>query len=578
IVIAIWTPVARVRRSAIALAVLMIALIVIFHANYVPYVAIVGLGYVAWWLVTGPFGDGMWRRTLVVGGAAALACAVFMGALLPLLAQLSNFGNAPDEARITYHLTQTFGMEHITGGHIFDLLGWTGLPLICVMPWVVAKWRSARFAIVPGGILAMATVCFVPPLYHLLAATGSLTVGLRINHIFGVLLMPVFAGAMLMFGDLCTERLTTRRRRLLVTALVLLCFIAVGAVAGYRKFLPDQPGYAAWLALVIIWVYRLVRRARGRALPSAPRSEVEVTTARSGSWGARRGIAATPRTVAWVVAVITLGLAVPIGLESLTTGLRSGHQPIDAGRATGALTCLGGRVAAAIERLPKGAVVLSDPSASFQVMALAPVYVVGDYKVWNAPTKNNRVVERLASVNRFFDTSASTAERLAVLRQRNVSYLLIDIDDVRWLDHYASGTPTTSDRALSRARRVFDSFADLQQYNGGGIAPLIAANPAVFHKVVVDPRGRKSTIPPRDRDSPEVPCNSFGLWKVNRGAIDRAIASDNVKHVTKTVHPSGVDAPDSNNNVRPKRGKISSGGLVAPGSLPNSDVPTGAQS
>ncbi|MBC7460033.1 MAG: hypothetical protein H7287_01590 [Thermoleophilia bacterium] len=551
IVVGIWTPVARVRRSAIALAVVMVALIVVFHANYVPYVAIVGLGYVAWWLVTGPFSKSITRRTLAVGGAVAAACAVFLGALLPLLAQLDNFGNAPEEARIDYHLTKTFGMEHITGGHLFDLLGWTGLPLIIVMPWVAAKWRSARFAIVPGGILAMATVCFVPPLYHLLAATGSLTVGLRINHIFGVLLMPVFAASMLMFADLWSERLTTRRRQVLVVGGALAFAIALGAVVGYRSFLPDPPGYAAWLALVVIWVVRLVRRVRARRAGEprpgpASATELVLTAPNSGTWGARRGLLASPRTLLAVLAVAVLGLGIPIGLVSFKKGVYDNHVALGAPITNGALSCLEGVVGRAVERLPAQSIVLSDPALSFQAMALAPVYVVGDYKVWNSPTKNNKVVERLASVNRFFDTSAPTAARLQVLSQRKVDYLLLNTDDTRWFDHYRTGKVTKSDEVLERARRVIDSFSDMQGYSGGAVAELIAENPEIFTQVALDPRGRRSKIPPRDRDAPEVPCNSYGLWKVDEA------------EVTKTI-------------------QATSAGLVKPGSFPNSDVPAGAQ-
>jgi hypothetical protein len=460
IVVAIWTPAIRVRRSALWLAVAMLAAIVIFHANYIPYVAIVGLGYVAWWLVSGPIAPGIWRRTLIVGGVVAAASALFMGMLLPLLAQLQNFGNAPEEARIDYHLTKTFGMEHITGGHLFDLLGWTGLPLILLMPWVAARWRATRFAIVPGGILAMATVCFIPQLYHLLAATGSLTVGLRINHIFGVLLMPVFAGAVLMLADLWTERLTTRRRRVLVVVGVLVAFIAVGALAGYRKFLPDPPGYAAWLALVVIWVVRLVRRIRGRALTIT--SEDHVTAPVAGTWGGRIALAASPRTVLAVVSVIVIGLGVPVGIVSLDH-LRKGVEPIDAGLATGDLTCLGGPVERALMKLPQRSIVLSDPSTSFRAMALAPVYVVGDYKVWNSPTRNNRVVERLAAVNRFFDSSASDVDRLKVLNDRDVDYLLIDLDDARWLDMYKEGRTKREEQVLQGARRKLERFYELNE-------------------------------------------------------------------------------------------------------------------
>ena len=62
--------------------------------------------------------------------------------LLPLLAQLENFGNPAEESRIDYHLTTTLGMQHIRGGHLYEMLGLPGLVAILAMPWVAARWRS----------------------------------------------------------------------------------------------------------------------------------------------------------------------------------------------------------------------------------------------------------------------------------------------------------------------------------------------------------------------------------------------------------------------------------------------------
>ncbi|MCZ4495593.1 MAG: hypothetical protein JWM25_176, partial [Thermoleophilia bacterium] len=148
--VAMWTESIRVRRAALAATVLGIALVVIYHANYIPYVAIVGVGYVAWWLVSGPVNRTITRRTLVVGGVVALACAAFMGVLLPLLAQLENFGNAPEEARIQYHLTKTFGLEHIRGGHVYEMLGIPGLVAMLAAPFVVARWRARELYVAAG--------------------------------------------------------------------------------------------------------------------------------------------------------------------------------------------------------------------------------------------------------------------------------------------------------------------------------------------------------------------------------------------------------------------------------------------
>ncbi len=71
--VAMWTGDNRVKRTCYAVMTVCIAMLVVFHANYVPYVGIVGIGYVVWWLATGPFRSDQWRRTLSVFIVASTA-------------------------------------------------------------------------------------------------------------------------------------------------------------------------------------------------------------------------------------------------------------------------------------------------------------------------------------------------------------------------------------------------------------------------------------------------------------------------------------------------------------------------
>jgi hypothetical protein len=528
IAVAMWTGDRRVKRSALITMTVCIAMLVVLHANYVPYVGIVGIGYVVWWLAVGPFRSDQWRRTLAVAGAAAAACLVFMGVLLPLLASLENFGNPSEESRIDYHLTKTLGMQHIRGGHLYEMLGLPGLLAIVVMPWVAARWRSREMSLANGGLLAIGGACIIPPFFAVLRATGSLTVGLRINHIFGELLIPVLAAAILLVASWAEQHLESRGRgRVAASFLALIGLVALvgaGVVIGYARFYPNIPGYLAWGALAIVWIWRLVQRLRGnvflRSEPAPTLMATDNPPDRARGFDVprpNRAIDVGNRALAATVIVLVIGLGFPVGAISLKRA-KANVQPISAGIRTGDLKCLGGPVADALVKVTPGTLVLSDPATSFKAMSLAPVYVVGDYKVWNSPTKDNRTVERLAQVNQFFDTSLSDQDRLKILADRKVRYILVDLKDGRWL----RTDPPMSDTAtiiVDRVNRSLDKFADFQAYDGRAIADLINAHPDVFARVAVDRRSTTSALPIIPGQF-QPPCNSFGLWKVDFKAAD----------------------------------------------------------
>jgi hypothetical protein len=540
IAVALVTADLRVRRVALGAAFAGIVATVIYHANYLPYVAIIGIGYAVWWGLASrrtPARLHDARRLLVVGGwvaAMAIACSAV---LLPLLAQLENFGNAPDRDRIDYHLTETLGMAHARGGHAWEMFGLPGLVALVALPWLAWRLRNrvSMFAIVSGGVTALLAFSFVPPLFQLLRASGSLTLLLRINHAIGALLVVAFAALVLELADWVLRRGWSHRRRQLYGALVVAVLIVFGVVMGYDKFGPDAPGYLVFVALLGVLVAVAIDARRGARRRGS--SEVDATltshndhnvTSGSGPVGAREVDAtltshhdhnvtsgsepvACRGLVASVSLVLVLGLALPVGAISIRRGVENMDEH-GVGIAQGDLICLGGPVAEAIQdEVADGSVVLSDPIASFRVMALAPVYVVGDYKVWNAATSDNRAEERLASVNRFFDSSVDDDARLAVLDEQGVDYLLVDLLDGRWLDE--GWVDTSATQTLDQAWRGLDRFADVQTYDGGGIARLVQRNSDRFELLASDERGRQAALPEPTPDV-EQPCQSYALWKV----------------------------------------------------------------
>ncbi|MCW2928076.1 MAG: hypothetical protein JWM86_2044 [Thermoleophilia bacterium] len=506
IAVAMWTRDRRVLRACLAMSFACIASVIIYHANYIPYVAIVGLGYAAWWVVSGPFGAGVGKRVLIVGGAIAAMCVVCFGAVLPLLAGIDDFGET-DETRIDYHLAETLGRTHIRGGHLYEMLGMPGMLAMLLVPVVAWKWRSRQAPMLGGGLVALMTMSVVPPLFELMRGTGSLTLGLRINHVVGSFLFVVLAAGILLAADAVTARGWSRRRTQLWSGAAIVVAAAAGVFIGYSRFAPEWPGYLAWLSLVVIFVIRGVGRIRGR------RSDEMALVGGAGpaTRAPARVQVAPMRLVIIFGIVVSVALALPVGAISARRALL-GRDPFTARTHQGDLDCLGGPVERALRELPAGSMVLSDPAASFRAMALAPVYVVGDYKVWNG-TDQADIKRRLSSVNRFHDDSLTDDARLDELAGEDVDYLLVDVGDGRWLE--AEYQDDRSTQLLESAWARLDRFADIQAYDGAGVARLIMRNPERFRRLAVDRRATDSAFPPV-KPGDVVPCNSYGLWKVTR--------------------------------------------------------------
>jgi hypothetical protein len=471
---------------------------------------------------------------LVVGGWVAGMSAACMAIVLPVLASLENFGNAPEGDRIDYHLGTVAGLAIVRGGHVFEMLGLPGMLAVLAVPLLAWRLRDrpAPFGIVSGGLFALLSFCFVPPLFQLLRATGSLTLLLRINHAIGVLLIVAFAALVLELADWVLARGWSHRRRQVWGAVVIVAMMAVGVVLGYDRFMTDWPGYVAWVGLVVVLVAAVVRPTAAdstevvaddhvAAVDRALRDDFseedtnDLVTAVDGRGAASGRAVACRGLVASTAVVLTLGLLLPVGAISVRRALENRDDFVAAsdGLAQGDLRCLGGPVLDALQGVPDGSVVLSDPVASFRAMAIAPVYVVGDYKVWNAATSDNRAEERLASINRFFDSSLLDQERFAILQDQGVDYVLLDLQDGRWLDAEHRDSPSTN--AIERAWAGLDSFADVQAYDGGNTARLLGRAGDAFEQVAVDDRADESAIPERTPDV-DAPCNSYALWRVDR--------------------------------------------------------------
>jgi hypothetical protein len=239
--------------------------------------------------------------------------------------------------------------------------------------------------------------------------------------------------------------------------------------------MPDVVGYAAWLLLLLVWIWFALGRARGGRDAS---SVARIVRSPAREW----------RVVA-VVCVLIVAFGIGAGVTSVKRVARL-VEPVDAGRYGGSLACFDGAVGEKISSIPAGRVVLSDPLSSYRVMALGSVYVVADFKVWTAATPENKTVERLVLVDRFFDPSASDEERLNVIDVSGAQYVLIE-----------HPRPGHQRRPMSESETDYDSRL---------VESLIARNPDRFELVASD----RDSEPPRNAQAYGLACTGYSLWRV----------------------------------------------------------------
>lgn len=397
------------------------ALLVVLHANYVVYLAIIGVGVALWLLAAGPWGRGVARRLALAAATLGVPGLVVLAGLLPLLMLLEHFG-ASREARIDYHLTSLGGVEFVRPGHLYDAFAVPGLLGMLVLPWAAWIARGATRALIAGGSLALVAFALVPWLVDLLGASGSLTLSLRLPRPLGVLLVATAAVAL---PDLVgrTAALATRvdgrhgawgarAVRAAPVVAVLLASVAYGYPLVRRE--PAQYGWewptlvaVAGLLAVLVLSVRARRRAGSVADPARAGVDLDVPM----------------RTMAMALLAVAAAM-LPSGAMSMRRAAWQSREVVAAYRADD-LRCFDG-VQSQLRALPAGEVLLADPVTAYGAQALAPVRVAGDFKTWNGSTDSARIDRRIQLLRATFDSAV--AERAGI----GLARLSIDLD-ARWL-------------------------------------------------------------------------------------------------------------------------------------------------
>ncbi|MCW2950674.1 MAG: hypothetical protein JWN41_1687 [Thermoleophilia bacterium] len=384
-------------RGIYIAAAVTAALYVVLHANYVVYLAIIGLGFLLWLGVVERPGRAALRDAAKAAATLALPAAATLAAVLPALLLLDHFG-APAEQRIDYHVVGHGAWQIIRPGHFYDGFGIGGLVAMLVLPFAVAHVRGVRRALLGGGLFAMLSVGLVPPLLSLMGSSGSLTLGLRMPRPFGVLLIAVLAVAVPWFADEVRVAASRARARfgtiagVLVSVAPLAVILVLAALYRYplSRHIPPHYGWnwpTLWAAagmLVVVVAILLLRNRRSIAGASGPPS-------------AATGVA---------VVLISLAMA-PSGYVSLKRGGWQSRQLVASVRADD-LACYSA-LQPSLRALPAGAVLLADPVTAYGMQALAPVRVVADYKTWNGVTDTRRIKHRIQLTEAAFNSRDATS-------------------------------------------------------------------------------------------------------------------------------------------------------------------------
>jgi hypothetical protein len=383
---------------------------------------------VLWLLAAGPWSRHVARRLALVSTAIAVPGLVVLAALLPMLMLLEHFG-APVQARIDYHLYELGGVELIRPGHLYDWFAAPGLLGMLVLGWAAWVARGATRALIAGGSLAVMAFTLAPPLVDLLGATGSLTLSLRLPRPFGVLLVAAAAVAV---PDLVARVLVVADRvgavrgawaRRAVLAAPLVAVLALVVAYGYPlvRREPAQYGWnwptvAALVALLVVLVVAIARRGRAGHLadaldPASPAAEHPAHASLRG----RDAHAVVPATGTLALALLLVALTMlPSGLTSMRRAAWQSRELVAAYRADH-LRCLDG-VQSALREIPAGDVLLADPVTAYAAQALAPAYVVGDFKVWNGSTDSERIEQRIRLLDAAFQAQRPQRAGFALAR------------------------------------------------------------------------------------------------------------------------------------------------------------------
>jgi hypothetical protein len=366
--------------ATVAAAMLGVAIV---HPTYALFLLVPLGGFLAARLLLGPRDL---RTALSVAAALLVPTAAVVLALLPVARTAASQSPSADVLAGPIHGAGKYPgqVEVLADGSLRlapEVLGRGGAVAVAALACVPLAFFASRRrwgALVLGGSLAVLALMLVAPLFTALAEAVSLS---QARRAAGFLPVPfALAGGVLVLAGFL---------RVLVLPLALAAGIALQLKYpgdfGYRLE-EGGPALAVWIAVVggtAALVLALLLRVEARDVPD------------------------------WIVAGAAALFVLPVAVAAASDW---DVNPRLAGKRLSP-----GLVDALRERVPEGAVVLSDLETSYRVAAFAPVYVAAAPPAHVADTDDNRPYERARDVRRFLRTGD-----LAIPERYDAGWLVVD--------------------------------------------------------------------------------------------------------------------------------------------------------
>jgi hypothetical protein len=265
---------------------------------------------------------------------------------------------------------------------LFGRAGAIAVAALALLPLAVFAHRRMWSAFVLGAMLATLAIGLLPFVFPHFADAISLSQARRIIG-FSPRSFALVGGALVLAGFLRWAVLPVA-----LAAGIALQIVYPGDFGSPYHFLHGAPGVLTWVALGAALGALLVAVIAGRWIPTVEGSPVVAAAA----------------VVLFLVPVAAHGYSHWTRASNSRLGLP--HQLVDAVRA----------------KVPKGAVVFSDPLTAYELAAFAPVYINAAPRSHVADTRANHPQSRAEEAVRFFRNGGP----LSVPRKAGAQWLLVD--------------------------------------------------------------------------------------------------------------------------------------------------------
>lgn len=423
------------------LAALTVLATIVLHANYVFHLGLIAAGYLIVRLLSARLRAGEVRSLALTSAMLLITTLAGLLPLLPVLRSLEHFGRGTG-ADVSSGLFERFGPLYAGSPDSFHLepsvlLAPGGTALLAI-PALASGWCWRGR---PLGALLLGTTSLVllvsqsDTLFMALLGIGSTTAGVRIGRI-----LPTILGATssLLLLAVLTRSLARRGRGWRVGGPALVATLLAVGVASVEhaypvgslavEFVDDRhsrfPASVLYVTVAMVTAMIIVLAIDGH---KARRMQAQRRRARDDRRRPTRGLGRGPEVPQHDLALL-LALAMLVGgfgtvreaslriADDLRDRPLSGTEVDRLGRYPRAFR-------ETLDELPNGTVLLAPPRVSYDAMAIAPIYVVADFKTWQADTPRNDTGGRLARLERFYADGTDDDWRLSFLEQNGAEAL-----------------------------------------------------------------------------------------------------------------------------------------------------------